>query len=310
LELDVLPGKGGDVLALRWLPLGLDLLWTTPWGLPERGALLPQGSTERFLRSYPGGWQTLFPNGGDPSIESGVEWGFHGEACMVPWDVHVETSGDDLARLRLGTTLESVPFTLERSLDLTPEGLLVRESARNTGASAIEVMWSHHPAFGAPFLSGAARVECAARTFVADAERDVAGGDLLPGATSAWPLALTRDGGRADLRVLPGPGGRLDRFGYLTDLREGFAAITNDDLALRAELRWDASIFPHAWYWLEANATQGPPWFGEAYVFAIEPASSFPGHGVASVRRAGGRLLRFDPGEEKTVTMSLIVSAP
>lgn len=308
LEIDVLPGKGGDILAFRWLPSGVNLLWTSPWGLRERNAAsAATDSAGRFLETYPGGWQTIFPNGGEPSIEDGVEWGFHGEACLVPWELDVEEASSSRTILRLRTRLSIAPFAMERILELDSGELLVTETAQNEGPGDVEAMWSHHPAFGAPFLSGACRVECEASQFVADGERDVPAGDLEPGAVSPWPFAQMRDGGAVDLRVLPAADERADRFGYISGFERGFAAITNRDLRLRAEMRWDTSIFPHAWYWLEAHATQGPPWHGRAYVFALEPASSYPGHGAAAVRKAGGTLVRFAGGELKTATLSLRV---
>ncbi|MCA1831662.1 MAG: aldose 1-epimerase [Actinomycetota bacterium] len=307
VEVDVLPAKGADILALRYM--GLNLLWTSPWGLRPREELTATDSTARFLQSYPGGWQTIFPNGGEPCVENGVEWGFHGEACMVPWRIDEVEETEHEATVRLSTMLTSLPARVGKEVRVDAGGLHVTETIQNSGTEAFEAMWSQHPAFGAPLISESSRIECDATTFVTDAQRDVDAGDLQPGARSAWPHATRRDGQAADLQILASPKQRRDRFGYLTDFKEGFAAITNSDLGLRVEMRWDTAIFPHAWYWLEAHATQGYPWFGDAYVFAIEPASSYPGHGIASVRAAGGTLVRFEPWEQKTARTSLTVIA-
>jgi uncharacterized protein DUF4432 len=309
LVVDVVPGKGGDILSVRWLPLDVNLLWESPWGLRPRAVEQPAGdSVAAFLESYPGGWQTIFPNGGDAAVEQGVEWGFHGEASLVGWDDKVVEDGPECCSLRLSTKLSASPFELERTLTLDAGGLVVSETARNTSAVAREAMWSHHPAFGAPLISGVARLDCGAAAFVADDERDVTAGDLEPGAMTPWPNARTRDGRLTDLRVVPPDGPALDRFGYLTGFERGWASIANDEIGLAVRLDWDAGVFPCAWYWLEARATQGYPWFGDAYVLAIEPASTWPGQGIAAARRKGNGPMRFEAGDARTIEMRLSVS--
>jgi len=304
LQVDIVPGKGGDILAVRWRPLEINLLWTSPWGLPAAGAIAAvSDSVTNFLSHYPGGWQTIFPNGGDPSIEDGVELPFHGEACLVPWEWEMQGG-----HLRMRTRLHLVPFTLERTITLDGPDLQVEETAVNEGGVEQEVMWSHHPAFGAPFIDAGCRIETDARWFEADDERDTPAGDLEPGARSDWPLARARGEDPADLRILPGPDTSMDRFGYLGGFENGIATISNPKLDLSAQLSWTSSTFPFAWYWLEASATPGYPWYRSAYVFAIEPASSYPGQGISNARKKTDSLLKFEPGESRTVRLNLKVT--
>jgi galactose mutarotase-like enzyme len=308
LEIDVVPGKGADILAVRWLPLDLNVLWTSPWGLRPRHAAPPGGdSLTNFLAHYPGGWQTIFPNGGDAVVENGVELGFHGEASLACWDWEVAGGETDAAEVRMETTLSRTPFALEKRLSLKGRVLRVDETVRNLGRVPLEVMWSHHPAFGAPFIAGA-RVETAAGRFIADDQRDVPDGDLRPGASGRWPQGITRDGSSADLRRLPDQDASLDRFGYLTEFEEGRASIINDPLSLECVLRWDVETFPHAWFWLEVHATAGYPWYRQAHVFAIEPASSYPGQGIAAVRQKTGTQMLFEPGESRSSWVELELS--
>jgi galactose mutarotase-like enzyme len=306
LQLDIVPEKGADILAIRWLPLGLNLLWRSPWGLRPKASIAPTGdSMLRFLTQYPGGWQTIFPNGGDACKENGVELGFHGEASLLPWDWVSET-GELICR----TELQVLPFKLEKRVSVVGPSVRVTETVENIGSAPQEVMWSHHPAFGAPFISSGTTVEAGAKSFTVDDARDTPAGDLEPGAKSKWPQGLTRSGLPVDLRMLPDQATPMDRFGYLSGFDEGRASITNRELPLRVDLTWDERIFPHAWYWLEAHATRTYPWFGEAYVFAIEPASSFPGQGLTAVKQKTGLQMTFKPGETKTVTVELTISEP
>lgn len=308
LQVDIVPSKGMDILSAKWLPKDLDVLWKSPWGLRHRKGPPPSGdSAVNFLAHYPGGWQTIFPNGGDAATVDGVELGFHGEASLVPWDWELIDQG-----LVATTRLHLSPFELQKKVVVDDNRLTVTEVATNVGGSPQEVMWSHHPAFGAPFISSETRIETEAATFIADDVRDVSAGDLEPGATSLWPSARSRDGSSVDLSVLPGEQDRLDRFGYLTDFAATRALVTNPTIPLTVEMTWDEQTFPHAWYWLEAHATQTYPWFGEAYVLALEPASSYPGQGIEAVRRKTGNLLRFEPRETKStwVTLTFVTESP
>ncbi len=304
VEVDVLPGKGGDILSATWQPLDADVLWQSPWGLRQHGAVATGGdSVTALMESYPGGWQTVFPNGGDAVVEHGVEWGMHGEAWLAPWDW---TVGD--ASVELTTRLVRSPFALRKVVALDGATLTITETATNVGGVPVEAMWSHHPAFGAPLLGAGARLETAARTVIVDDARDMPAGDLLVGGRGSWPHAPSRAGGAVDLRALPGSDDVADRFLYLTDFDRGWAAISNPGLGLRAELEWDLATMPHAWLWLEAHATPTFPWYAAAYVLGIEPASSFPGQGVAAARGAGGPPLLFTPGQSRTATVSLRLS--
>jgi galactose mutarotase-like enzyme len=303
LTAEVVPAKGGDLLSIS-TERGISLLWSTPWGLPERGSV-PSGVDPNlaFLNAYPGGWQTIFPNGGEACTEYGVTWGFHGEAALRAWDVDLVTH----TAIAMSTRLFRSPFRLEKRIALDGNVVTVTERATNEGSSAIEVMWSHHPAFGAPLIGPGCTVSTSARSFLADDVPLGEFGDLHAGAVAAWPFAEARDGGVVDLSRLPQePAARL---GYLSDFEDGARiSLTNPEIGITVDLRWDETAMPYAWYWLEANGTPGFPWFGRAYVLGLEPATSYPGHGLGAVREKSASQISFQPGETKEIEISLTVS--
>ncbi len=300
---EVLPGKGGDILSVRWRDGDVDVLWSTPWGLRARADIpASEDSQERFLASYPGGWQTLFPNGGTACGDQP----FHGEATVASWDWQPLAVDAGVAAV-LTTTLQLSPFRLRRTVHLTGALLTVTEEFTSTSGRAQQAMWSHHPAFGAPFLDATCRLTTRAGAFLADPGYDTAGGDLAPAVRSAWPHVAGRDGSVKDLSRVPAADEGVDRFGYLLDLVEPSYSLTNPTLGLTATVRWDGSAFPHAWYWLEARGTAGPPWHGEAYVLAVEPASSYPGGGLDAACSAG-TATTFAPGQTRTAWVSLELS--
>lgn len=302
----MVPGKGGDILSLRWLPLDIELLWSSPWGLRMNGAAsVADGSTSRFLENYPGGWQTLFPNGGPSTSQMGIELGFHGEATLAGWEWERGLASE--RTVVMNTVLHKSPFAMRREITVEDGSLTVYESIRNRSDLEVEAMWSHHPAFGAPLISEAAEFGISAQTFLVDDGHDTATTDFFPATEGKWPMVEGKTG-PIDLRKIPSHAAATDRFGYFTDLTDGSAWIANAALGIKVDLKWDMAVFPHAWYWLEAGGTKSYPWFGTEYVFAVEPASSIPGQGLAAVKQKTGTQITFAPGQTLETSVTLEVN--
>ena len=177
LTVTLLPEKGCDVLELVHRASGVDVLLKTPWS-PGRPPIHAPGSLEAWLESYPGGWQLILPNGGDANVEHGVEWGFHGDAALVPWEI--EELGP--SRMVCSTTLVTAPLDLRRVVLVDGSVLRIEEEVRNGSEQPLEVMWGHHPALGAPFLEPGCTITAPARTFRGDDRAPGTG--LAPGAVS------------------------------------------------------------------------------------------------------------------------------
>jgi hypothetical protein len=284
----VLPDKGADIYALVSKPDGIDVLWKSPWGLrPAGGVHSAADSGAAWLEAYEGGWQEIFPNGGAANAYRGVELNFHGEASLASWDFEITAEQGDLVEVRFSTRLRRSPFRIERTMRIATKRPVVtfHERISNEGQEDLEAMWGHHPAYGAPFLSGDCRIDTNARTMHAD---DEIGGPLNPlskGATYSWPHG-ERDGVSTDLSLVAGPDDPPhETMAYLTDFtgEHGWYGITNTALGLGVGLVWPKAIFPYAWFWQEMHASPGFPWYAGVYVMAIEPFSSMPGHGLTEV---------------------------
>ena len=186
VEVVVLVNKGADIYALIDRRTGIDVLFKAPWGA-RQPSLWPSTSTslERWIDAYAGGWQLLLPNGGNECVEQGVTWGFHGEAAMVPWTI-IEQRQDALT---LETSLITAPLHVRRELSLSGSVLAVREVVTNESTQDVEVMWSHHPAFGPPFLDGSCILSVGCQTVQGD---DVAPGTLMaPDSVHSWPMVTS-----------------------------------------------------------------------------------------------------------------------
>ena len=302
VEVTVLSKKGADIVALRDLRSGVDVLFKTPWQLREPGLFGSASSSfERWIEAYPGGWQLLLPNGGDECTENGVTWGFHGEAALVPWRT-VDRAVDSAV---LETRLMTAPLRVRREVAVAGPVLRITETVANESPVDVEVMWSHHPAFGPPFLDSSCVLSAGCQTFLAD---DRAPGTVVAAGTRhGWPVVTAADGTTVDLSRIPSPDEPRAILGYLCDFGSGFCAVTSGRLGLGVGLRWPLQTFGHAWLWQEMRSTREWPWFRRAYVLAVEPASTIPGQGLANARAKGHSGVLIGAGSARTVVIEAVL---
>lgn len=291
LSVTILPEKGADIYSLVYQPRSLDVLWKSPWGLRRPGAAVPAAATseEAWLEHYEGGWQEIFPNGGDACSYRGATLNFHGEASVVPWDYAVLRRSASAVTVEFTVGLVRSPFQLRRTMTVERSlpALLIGERIENRGEEDLHFMWGHHPAFGAPFLDGGSRLQIPARTFLAH-DTEIAAACRIPAGTrGAWPVVNGKAGSAVDLSIIPPAAERVTEFGYLCDLDAGWYGLTNDSLNVGVGLAWPKDVFPYLWFWQELRGSFGYPWYGRCYVMAVEPFTSIPGVGLAKAIEAG-----------------------
>jgi hypothetical protein len=311
VAVDVLPGLGGTIVSLRRRSDESELLWRTPWGIRPRGSwLLPGSSEAQMLDTYPGGWQTLFPNGGDTAIVHGVEWGHDGESRLAPfsWEPSpAARTGEDGPEpgpsVTLSTRLVRAPFEVTRTIALSGDEVTVTESVSNVGGESLEVIWGQQIVLGEPLLSADAVVEAQATTVHPDPSvtEDVDYEDVMP-----WPRSF---GGSAiiNLRNLPARGADETRLAYVTDFSSFGVSVRNPRYDLGLDVSWDGDSWPYLWYSVEAGHREGFPWFSDGYFLSLTPCSSWPAHGIHDARRVASSTLWLHAAEMKTSTMTVRV---
>ncbi|MGC8880532.1 MAG: aldose 1-epimerase [Anaerolineae bacterium] len=309
LRATVLLDKGADIYELVYKPRGVDVLWKTPWGLrePARGAALSLDSETTWLEYYPGGWQVLFPNGGDECSYHGVRLNMHGEASLIAWECHGIFQGATFAEVQLETRLLRSPFRMRRTLRVEQgrPALFIHERITNEAGEPMDYMWGHHPAFGAPFLSGACWVDTAARTLLADEVLIGTHNPLQGEQRYIWPLVETASG-LVDMSRVPGLNEPRYTLGYLADFESGWYAITNPELGFGVGLSWPVDVFPYAWLWQEMHASAGFPFYKNCYTMAIEPNTSIPGRGLTAVMKETATHCTLAPGQSAEVTLCAV----
>lgn len=302
----VLPERGAEIHAILYKPKTFDLLWKTPWGLrrPNRVLAADGGAEAAWLDCYGGGWQGLFPNGGDSCVYRNATLGFHGEASTAEWEYRYSTV-EDSARIEMDVALVRSPFTLRRevSVERSNPVVSVKDIVVNQSDIAIKAMWGHHPAFATEFISGA-RIQTSARKFHAHEPEVSHTTRFVPGREYSWPAFTGKNGSELDLSYLPNKTEQIAEMGYLSDFETGRLLLCNDSLGLSAELLWDIRIFPYVWYWLEWGGTLEYPWYGRCRVAAFEPFSSIPGVGLARAIECG-TAMTFNPNQQISTEISL-----
>lgn len=311
LGLTILLGQGADLLELIHKPTGIDVLWkVSPEALSEAGGpATGEASFVDWVRRYRGGWQTILPNFG-PAVEfHGRQLPFHGEAARVPWQLEEAGTTPDGVRAVVSAILTSMPLSVRREVLLVAERPVVRirETVTNMSAESSDCMWGQHPVFGAPLVSPASVIYTGARRVVTDDGFKRAGNDLPPGATFEWPMGVTRTGQPVDLSHPPSPGSGISRVAWLQDFTDGWFAIVNPTLPLGVGVRWNRKLMPFACMWQEAGGASGFPHFGKAYALAIEPQTSYFGHGLLEAISRTRTQMTLLPGESRTLDLTVVL---
>jgi len=309
LRILVLPQKGSDILEFVYKPLDLDFMWRAPsgfWALDEL-SLPGTNTTPSFLDYYPGGWQEILPNGGPANQYQDRDFPEHSETPQLPWQWEITADSSECVAVTLRASLNRMPITIEKTL-LLGEGPLLQidETVHNLSSENLEIMWGHHPALGAPFLDENCVIDVPANTAISHPVERFSSQRLAPNQRFDWPNADCGCLGRVDFsRVLPHGAGKADLF-YLTDHKESWCAVTNQKLALTFGLCWTPGVFNHLWVWEDANGTPDYPWYGQGYVLALEPWSSYPSTGLRDVSARGHQMI-LRGGEACATSLKAVV---
>ncbi|MCW8130442.1 MAG: DUF4432 family protein [Planctomycetota bacterium] len=268
LRITVLADKGADIAEFLYKPKDVDFMWANPTGPRPQATSYPPGDARmNFGDFYFGGWQELFPHGSRPEDVHGGRQPMHGEVWGLPWDVRVEDDRPERVSVTFSVRTRLTPFVLERTMTLTAGSpvLEIEETAHNVSPETLDVMWGHHPAFGAPFLGKDCVMYAPTKSVRVELKHK-----------TTWPVGINPKGQQEDFSKALPPNSRKGRMLYLENLTDGWFAIANKKLDVGFGMQWDAKRFPVVWIWQEANAGRKSPMFGRAYATAIEPFSNFP----------------------------------
>jgi len=295
LSVTIDPAFGAEICSIVEQRSGTELLMQTPWAEAARlhrrpgFSFNPDASALEWWARYGGGWQIMLPHAGVSEPDDGFDQPFHGEACVQAWRVEAQSE----VAVELSAPLITTPITARRRIGLEGARLTVTDRLVNPSHLAARYMCLHHPAYSAPFLGPRCTIATSARYFAYDPNFmpvQAALGEPLP-----WPRARDVEAGEIRLDQLPPPRSGAFRFGYLAEFgADPWYEIRNPELGIGIRMSWPEGPLTHAWLLQEAGGSQGFPWRGEGFVFAIEPATCATG-GPGRVKRI------LMPGAEETL---------
>jgi hypothetical protein len=297
--LDVAPELGGTITSVTRRRDAAELLLSTPWGLRRHGSpTLPGTSEAQMLDTFPGGWSSVFPNGGDSANAHGVEWGYDGELRLTWLDWELED-----ACLTLSGRLARSPFAVTKAITLEDNRIRLVESVQNVGRESVEVMWASQLNLGGELIGADTVLDTAASVVRPDPRFSNGAGyeDLTP-----WPRSYGADS-TINLRSVPGPAAGETRLAYLTDFTRPWLSVRRPSHDLAVELTWDGDRWPYVWYSLEAGGRAGYPWYRSGYFLSLTPASSWPAHGLHDARRVSDSTVWMAPGGTRSSTIELVL---
>ena len=291
-------GKGADIVELVYKPTDTDVLWHS-FNPLKNITHLPTvaAAAGNFLDSYAGGWQELFPTYGADADYCGGHIGINGEACIYPWTCRVLQDSPECVEVLLSLRTIRSPFLLEKTICLESgdSTLHLHQKVINLGGVRQQFMWGHHPAFGYPFLDDSVRLHVAGTPTVTVPAANIAHHCPFDRETiGQWPTLPGKDGQEIDMSRAYRPEDRLYMEYALSNLVEGAYELVNHNTGLGVRLTWDKERFPYLWVWGLYCGIDTYPWYGRAYVMAVEPWSTMPSNYNQALEQGG--LLELDAG--------------
>lgn len=276
IRVTILADKGTDILEFLHKPSDTDFMWRSPLGVRNPNNFVPtipriEGS---FLDYYEGGWQECLPTGGNSTIYKGTNFGPHGEVCLIPWDYTILENNPENISIKFFVRTYRTPFYIEKTLSIDRyKGILkIHEYICNEGEVDLELVWGHHPSFGRPFLDDTVVINLPGAT-VKTLDID-SNSRLKTGTDFKWPMVPGKDGTMIDISKIPNEKAQSQDLALLTNLKDGWYAITNASRSVGFGMVWPKNIFQSLWLWQVYGGALSQPWYGRTFNIAIEPWST------------------------------------
>ena len=306
LRLSFLADKGADLVEIYYKPKKVNLAWQSPQGYPtKKTSENYTANFESFIDSYPGGWQSIFPNGGAPSTFEGVDFSQHDEVALLPWKYEFILNNKNEISVKFFLKTKKINCYYEKiyTLKKNSSTIFLSEKITNLSDKQISAMWGNHVTFGHPFLDNKTFIKIDSKCLVRPHSVEISSAGRRLGSTLdfIWPKSISDSGSLIDFSLIPAKGTKSEML-YIFNFDNAEYQILSPTNGLSIKLSWDKTVFPYLWYWQEFGGASDYPWFGKAYVIGLEPFSSYPTNGLAEAVSNGSALV-FKPNETKNSEM-------
>ncbi len=311
LRITILVDKGTDVYEFLYKPLDIDFMWRSPFALKNPFVFISNTGNENmtFFDRYEGGWQEILPNGGPACEYKGAMIGQHGEISNIPWQYIIQEDTIEEISVKFYVNAVRTPFYIEKTLTLKANDptLYIDETLVNEAEEDMDLMWGHHPAIGAPFLSEDCIIKTSARKVIVNDEFDFENQRLKPSTIHNWPFVESLKDGIIDLSKVPSKDSKTADMLYLTDFNDkALYEIYNEKIDIGFGMEWDKELFKYLWMWQVSKGSYGYPWYGRIYTLALEPWTSYPSSGLTTAVK-NGSALKLSTGEKITTSLKAFI---
>ena len=313
LRISILIDKGTDIFEFLYKPKDTDFMWLSPWGINSPSRFVPTVTSKdgNFMDYYEGGWQEIIPNFGKGGLYKGIEEGIHGEVCLIPWGYRILEDSPTEVSIKFMVRTYRTPFYLEKIITLKTEDpkLYISEKLKNEGYTDVNLNWTHHPTFGGVFLDDSTIIDVPENRikYVLKPE-NVGKYDELVDDNIKWPKFRGYSGKYIDFSKSPtieDESQSIDEV-CLSELEEGWYAVTNLVKKVGFGMKWDSKIFPYVWIWrMYGKGCKDGPWWGRVSCMALELCSSFSPIGLDESIKNSTAIVMKPQQEIKTSFMSI-----
>jgi hypothetical protein len=159
-----------------------------------------------------------------------------------------------------------LPTTYEKTVIVTASDPFVRIRCTFSHAGGYEFpfLWNIHPAMR---ITPATWLDVPAKTGITDPWREA---QFMGGSAFRWPYATDRAGNQVDLRRVEPPEAGTADMHYLTDVEEGWYAVTDQAAQVGFALRFPQHIFRHVWLFRTFGGWRG------LYTLILEASTGYP----------------------------------
>lgn len=289
----VLVDKGADIYQFVHKNSDTDFLWRSPWGVRSTSSFLPTTGNEVWMDTYEGGWQTVLPGGGSPSVYGDADMGLHAEVNTIPWDCVILEDTPNRVKAKFSVRTYRTPFFFEKilTLELGRPVLTLDQRLTNESEEDVHCVWGEHIALGAPFLSDKCIIDLPQGKIINHPDSFHENNKLQAGLESEWPFTKLSDGAVYDLSKIPGKNFCSYDISYITNMAEGWYGVTNTEVGVGFALAYPVSHYKYLWYWQSFGGASGYPWYGRTYNVGLEPFTSYTNEGLVKAVENGSALL-------------------
>ena len=294
IRIVILADKGADIYQFVYKKTDTDFLWRSPWGVRDPSTFIPTtgDGVGMWMDTYEGGWQTVLPGGGFPSVYGEADMGLHAEVNTLPWDCTIMEDSVERVSVRFSVRTYRTPFFFEKTLTIekSKPALFIKQTLINEGAEAVHCIWGEHIALGSPFLSDKCLIDLPGGKIINHPEEFHVNNKLAPGALTEWPMTRLKDGTAHNLSIVPGQDFFSYDQSYITDMPDSWYGITNRELGVGFGVAF-SEIYKYLWYWQSLGGGTGYPWYGRTYNIGLEPFTSYTNEGLGTAVDNGTALL-------------------